>query len=293
MACGLPAAYANSSVQQSGVRELFHKNTHLIEKELNTSFPKIDFEFSSEVNDWYKFLLFEALTTLPEKHINNLENLSIKKLGVSRRGVLSFYMDVQSKSPRLKLKFNPVEFPLETNFECDTVIECMKITDAYMNREFVAVAIHEIGHTIDFGSSTMGDPESGVSSDFKNGPFLFYQNDPSVTSFYPICFKSAIMLSRKKCNKYDFVSTYAKTDVFEDFAETMTVYVLDGENFYNKALKNQQNNFPALIEKYNFFKDSIFSGQEFRFGESSRQNLFTTNDATLRIFPLPVFLYKY
>ena len=287
----IPQVQSASSLNK--IQGLFRQDVHQIENKLKSEFPKINFEFSQEVHDWYKFLLFEVLTTLPKKHVSNLETISIVKLNVARRGMIAFYMNIATNNPRVKLKLNPIEFPLETGFSCDTVIQCMRTTNSYMNREFVGVAIHEIGHAIDFGQSTRGNSENGISTDFKNGPFTFFNDDPSVASFYPICYKTAHMLSRKKCNRYDFVSTYAKTDAFEDFAETMTVYVLDGENFYQKALKNQEKGFDPLMRKYEFFRDQIFDGKEFHLLRAKRRNLFTTNDATRRKFSLITFLYKY
>ena len=276
----------------SRVSQTLHYKVNGSEKQLKSKFPKIEFSFSNEVHGWYKYLLFEVLTALPEKHVNNLESIFIQRMNLDRRGVISFKINVQTRDPRVKLRLNPIEFPLEIGFQCQTGLECMRATSPHMNREFVAVAVHEIGHAIDFGKSTRGNRKSGTSEAFKDGPFLFFDDDPSVTSFYPICFNSAKRLSRKKCNRNDFVSIYAKTDVFEDFAETMTVYVLDGNNFYKKAIKNQKNGFDALMNKYNFFKEEIFNGKEFRLYRKNR-NLFTTNDATLRNFPLLAFLYKY
>jgi hypothetical protein len=284
---------ANRAFSAESARILFGQDTALAPTQLTTAFPSISFQFGPEVHPWYQFLLYKVLTALPEKHVKNLESITIRTTGLSRRGVVAFSMAVTAHAPTLGLSLNPVEFPLEIGLTCHTVAECMRSTLSTTNREFVAVAIHEIGHAIDFGPSTQGTPVSGDSPDFTNGPYSFFNDDPSVVGFYPLCYKTTTLLSRKKCNRNDFVSAYAKTNALEDFAETMTVYVLDGENFLKTATENQAKGYDVLMRKYNFFKDTIFDGMEYHLSGDRMRNLFTTNDATLRQFSLPFFLYKY
>lgn len=259
--------------------------------DLVAAFPSIQFTFGDQVHDWYKFLLLQAMTALPARHVINLETISVHTMELERRGVVSFRLEIATNTPHVKLRLNPIEFPIETGFVCETVQTCLQKTSPLINREFTAVAIHEIGHAFDLGASTRGLPSAGKSDVFKDGDFPFYRDDPSL-AFYSVCFATESVLSGA-CDRFDFVSAYAKTDVFEDFSETMTAYVLDGANFYDTALQNARKNRPALLSKYNFFRDRIFDGKDFRLPERPRRNVFTTSDATRRAFALKSFWLDY
>ncbi|MDR1944677.1 MAG: putative zinc-binding metallopeptidase [Candidatus Peribacteria bacterium] len=56
----------------------------------------------------------------------------------------------------------------------------------------------------------------------------------------------------------DFVSGYAMTNKYEDFAETFTYYVLHNSDFLEKS-KNSS----ILKQKYDYFRSHIFSKNEF------------------------------
>lgn len=121
--------------------------------------------------------------------------------------------------------------------------------------ELKSVFIHEMGHVYDLGG-LKGDKEYG-KSEFADGKKPIYNNDPSL-NFYRISWTSAEQkkpLARTK----DFVSGYAKTDVFEDFAESYIFYRLHGEKFRAQAQKSE-----ALTQKYNFLKTQVFNNQEFQ-----------------------------
>ena len=51
----------------------------------------------------------------------------------------------------------------------------------------------------------------------------------------------------------DFVSGYALTNDYEDFAESLTMFVLFNEEFAQRAQKNE-----ALKKKYLFLQDFVF-----------------------------------
>lgn len=57
----------------------------------------------------------------------------------------------------------------------------------------------------------------------------------------------------------DFVSGYALTNKYEDFAETFAFYVLHNTEFASKAKTNT-----ALQQKYGFIYDNIFPNGEFQ-----------------------------
>ena len=57
----------------------------------------------------------------------------------------------------------------------------------------------------------------------------------------------------------DFVSGYAATNVYEDFAETALFYMLHNDDFVLKSYESE-----ILEQKYNFFRDEVFINQEFQ-----------------------------
>ena len=60
-------------------------------------------------------------------------------------------------------------------------------------------------------------------------------------------------------DKNDFVSWYAMTNKYEDFAESFTYYILFNDDFRKKTWKSN-----LLEEKYNFFSNYVFKNDEFK-----------------------------
>jgi hypothetical protein len=56
----------------------------------------------------------------------------------------------------------------------------------------------------------------------------------------------------------DFLSGYALTNKYEDFAESFTFYVFHNEDFRSRAQKNLM-----IARKYNFFRKYVFINTEF------------------------------
>ncbi len=101
--------------------------------------------------------------------------------------------------------------------------------------EFIKLFLHEFGHYIDIHV-------------LKSSSFI---EDPS-KEFYKISWKSKdIKLPGLKLG--DFVSGYAATDQYEDFAETFVLYVFHNVRFADMALVT-----PILREKYLFFRSTVF-----------------------------------
>lgn len=121
--------------------------------------------------------------------------------------------------------------------------------------ELRSVFVHEMGHVYDLGG-LQGDPKYGTS-EFTDGKKPIYKNDPSL-EFYRISWQSAEK-KRPSARSKDFVSGYAKSDVFEDFAESYIFYRLHGEKFRSLAQKSL-----ALKQKYQFLKTQVFDYQEFQ-----------------------------
>lgn len=111
--------------------------------------------------------------------------------------------------------------------------------DKLSKEELLAVFIHEFWHYIDI--------------DFSENKF-----SPDVSQdFYDISWEATTVI--KWWQKIsDFVSGYAMTNKYEDFAESFIYYVLHNWDFLSKSEKSE-----ILKEKYNFFSEKIFTNEEF------------------------------
>jgi len=123
-------------------------------------------------------------------------------------------------------------------------------------KERQAVLIHELAHNVDYGFLVSS---SGVESGFYDGTLPIYEGDPSL-EFYRL---SWVLPGQKHASSRpsDFVSGYAATNVFEDFAESYAYYILHNKNFRSLALKNA-----VLRAKYDFLKTRVFGGKTFDTG---------------------------
>jgi len=159
------------------------------------------------------------------------------------------------------------------------ILRCQNVTDA----ELVSVLVHELGHIKDTGVM-QGDFWSG-ESEFQDGKNKIYNNDQSL-EFYRISFDNEKSI-KKASTDLDFVSGYAKTDPFEDFAETYNYYLLHGDNF-RKLISNNS----VLEKKYLFMKENIFDGKEFNFQSQADLSLLSSRkyDSTLIGYDLGKFL---
>lgn len=165
------------------------------------------------------------------------------------------------------------------------ILRCQNVTDS----ELVGVLVHELGHVKDTGLMK-GDFWSG-ESEFKDGEKAVYKNDPSL-EFYRIGFENEQKI-KSGSTADDFVTGYAMTDPFEDFAETYNFYVLHDQQFKKMAELNA-----ALSKKYQFMKEEVFEGKKFKdVGEkdfdSDPGKVLLTNrdyDSTLISFNLKKFL---
>jgi hypothetical protein len=107
--------------------------------------------------------------------------------------------------------------------------------------EFLKLLVHEVAHYIDIYS---------LSS------ILWDGIDPS-GAFYSVSWSDK---TTKKPGQTlsDFISGYAATNQFEDFAETFTFYVFHNEEFADRALRSD-----ALRQKYVFLSKVVFPNGEF------------------------------
>ena len=124
--------------------------------------------------------------------------------------------------------------------------------------EMIAVLIHEVGHNVDYGYLEPSDEE--IESGFVDGRLTLYESDPSI-DFYRLSWVSEGQ-RKESAKQTDFVSGYAMSDCFEDFAETYVYYVL-----HNKDFKRLTASSETLYAKYQFMKYQVFSGMEFDTGD--------------------------
>lgn len=150
------------------------------------------------------------------------------------------------------------------------------------SEEFFGVLIHEIGHSVDLGYLSESDKDK--ESEFTDNKTPVYEDDPSL-GFYRISWKDEENFKKDTSNK-DFVSGYALTDPFEDFAETYVYYVLHNKDFKSKTQTSEK-----LLQKYEFMKNTVFDGKEFDTGELLTEKLYNRPwDITVLSYNLSNFL---
>jgi hypothetical protein len=173
-----------------------------------------------------KSLVYRTLKSLPAKSVNNLKNLTLYFTDEGRRGL---------------------------GGSSTVILRCQNVTD----EELVSVLVHEMGHVTDTGAM-QGTSAAGRSA-FMDGSNNVYSDDPSI-DFYGLDFKDEDTM-KKTADEMDFVSGYAMSDAFEDFAESYAYYVLHGNEFRSIAETNV-----ILRKKYDFLKDEVFNGKEYSNG---------------------------
>lgn len=114
--------------------------------------------------------------------------------------------------------------------------------------EFVSVWIHEFSHYVDIYFL-----EKKVIRDLSN-------------NFYDISWQKTKVLKPWQTN-LGFVSGYAMTNKYEDFAESFTYYILHNQDFLMRSKKSE-----ILKMKYDFFNIYIFKQWEFKEEDFSVNN---------------------
>lgn len=147
-------------------------------------------------------------------------------------------------SPKFETKVTPVTLELVDN----RIEPRGKMTREYVSlvvpldspSENVKVLVHELGHVVDIHFLKSGLFGSDPSQDFYGYSWLD-------------------MSTKKEGAKIDdFVSGYAMTNKYEDFAESFTYFVFHNEDFATRSKSN-----PLLAKKYAFLQKYVFPGEEF------------------------------
>ena len=187
-----------------------------------------------------KSLVYQTLVSIPEEHREHLQHLTLY-FADGRRGL---------------------------GGGSTIILRCSDVSD----KELSSVLVHEMGHIVDTGLYT-GSSWYG-KSEFMDGSVPVYNDDLSLR-FYRISWLDQDTL-KEGAREASFVSTYAMTDPFEDFAETYNFYILHGQQFREMAEFDRN-----LMRKYLFMKYYIFRGQEYDNDPYTQVEPFTrTYDAT-------------
>lgn len=197
-----------------------------------------------------KSLVYQTLMKLPAEQRNQLSDLTLFYTDDGRRGL---------------------------GGDGSIVLRCLNVTNA----ELVSVFTHEMGHIAD-GSYLKGSAD-GSKSGFYDFDEPVKTDDPS-SKFYQISWNSESEMKDDAVD-LDFVSLYAMSDPFEDFAETYAYFRLHGPEF-RKLLDSSS----MLREKYEFMKNEVFGGEEFG-GIEKNLNIWARGyDVTVLPFSLRTFL---
>jgi hypothetical protein len=105
-----------------------------------------------------------------------------------------------------------------------------------------------------------------------------YSDDPSL-DFYKISFENQTTL-KDIASDLDFVSGYAMSDPYEDFAESYAYYILHGNEFRELAQNNE-----SLNQKYGYLKTRIFDGNEYFNGDESHNVELYTRQYDVTVLP--------
>lgn len=260
-ALGLSTTQAQNHLAPAGQNEY---NTKAISTEENyaeeldnlgiTLHPGTDFTPDSKSTpsslNHCKALAYKTLKSLPQEPVKYLKNLTLYFSDEGRRGL---------------------------GGGSTIILRCQNVTD----EEFVGVFTHEMGHIQDTGIM-QGNMWSGESH-FKDGNNPVYQNDPSVR-FYELSFKNEKTL-KENTSELDFVSGYAMSDPYEDFAESYAYYILHGTEFKKLAKSSK-----ILAQKYTFLKNEVFKGKEYTSGYESKAKILTRNyDVTVLPYDMKQF----
>jgi hypothetical protein len=150
------------------------------------------------VTENHKKIATAVLNALPSGCRDNLRNFSVLYKGATRRGL-------GGKT---------------------TIILDGSVPDA----EFAALLTHECGHVI--GANMTGSAASGDSG-YRDGNEVFFNDSPMV-AYWSIGW-TATGAKKAGLKDADYASGYAKSDQYEDFAETFALYVLQRGEFAERA----------------------------------------------------------
>ena len=199
-----------------------------------------------------KSIVYQTLASLPKDHSQTLTDLTLFYDKKGRRGL---------------------------GGGNSIILRCLNVTDA----ELASVLVHEMGHLVD-GSYLTGS-QLADNSAFKDFGTPVKADDLSA-KFYAISWLDE-STEKKDSSKFDFVSLYAMTDPFEDFAETYNFYRLHGAEFRAMAETND-----GLNQKYAFMKNYVFDKKEWGADSDDETNVHISPNLSERNYDVTVLPYS-
>lgn len=200
---------------------------------------------------WCEDVVARTFAVLPEAHVEAVQTL-----------VLSFEEDIRRGQAGGHTM----------------ILRCVDVDEA----ELAAVIVHEMGHIVDTGY--LNGSSSGNETSFDDRGHTVYDDDPSV-QLYSVSWEDNRSFTSKASG---FVSGYAMSNPYEDFAETYALYVLHGPLFRFYTYHNRD-----LKEKYAFMHDTVFEGVEYDFASEKLPKITEVNqrvyDTTRMDFDLESF----
>lgn len=228
-----------------------------------------DTSYTGALLVWDELIKAEELSAkdleIKERKLKLIDHLRLEKNKINY--IFNFYPDsIKTKysnyeelfesillSSFFENKISSIEISMyDDKFDVRWKMQSKEIKLFWLNQieedELTSVFIHELSHYID----------------------LYYfdkinSNDLS-DKFYDISWNSTYVIKKWQLQK-DFVSGYAMTNKYEDFAEACTYYLLHNDDFKLKAEKSA-----LLQKKYDFFSRYLFKNKEFIWTDFSENN---------------------
>lgn len=244
-----------------------------VEAPLSQFQPAPSFAFGKNFNNYGVTMKYQVLGVYPSTNVLN-------RLKQCESTVFNAYLALPN-SQRGHLSQITLRWTRDTNRGLGGGSAISLKCNDLSTTELTSVFVHEMGHVTDTGLYE-GHSSAGVSN-FRDSQVSVFKDDPSV-DFYSISWKNS-NTRLKNSNALDFVTTYAQTDPFEDFAESYNFYLLHGSQFKYAAQFSSR-----LMRKYAYLRDRIFHGKEFRNNEIKLNAKKKSYDSTVLPFSLDNFL---
>ena len=223
-----------SNIENKYIEPSLTKNEYIIDKnsfkENDNQNIKVDLQSAYNIS----FLYFpKNIKNSVLEYSNTFKTILNSKSFISKIDRLKVELHWEKNDVRWKMKNHSVKLYW---------IKKMKLT------EFSSVGIHEFWHYVDLYFL-----EKKVFTDLSE-------------YFYNISWNSTKVLKAWQVQE-NFVSWYAMTNKYEDFAESFTYYILHNDDFLYKTKKSI-----VLKNKYNFFKKYVFRDFDFEWTDFSKNN---------------------
>jgi hypothetical protein len=189
--------------------------------------------------------------TIDDSLLEKIKTNAESKIFSSKISPLHLLVDTIRKEPRGQVSGN-------------TLILSGKISG---ESESLKVFVHELGHIVDIYYLPTHEDGADLSNDFYSISWLDYN------------------VKKKDAIIWDFVSGYALSNKYEDFAESFAFYVFHNDEFARRAKSN-----PSLQDKYDFLKNNVFLNNEFFSTNFASEKLRSYNWDVTKI---PVNVKKY